>query len=71
MRALLRALAHPLTWLLAALGWNWYRGEHDMSTICVVTRRWVPWPVMVAVGLLFNGWFWPHWLRPLFAGRRA
>lgn len=70
MRRVLAALPHPLWWLSIGVGLNYLRSEVDLSTVCSVTRRWVPWPLMVLGGFLFNAWFWPHWLRPKLKGRR-
>lgn len=66
MRRLTKVLLHPLTALCGALVWNYSRHKRDLSTICVVTRKYVPWPLFVAGWLALTAWLLPHWLRPIF-----
>lgn len=61
---------HPLTVLCAALAWNYTRHKRNQSTICSVTRRWLPWPLFVAGWALLTAWLLPHWLRPKLAKRK-
>lgn len=71
MRMLAKVLLHPLTWLCAALVRNYHRHTRDESTICTVTRKYLPWPAFVLGWLALTAWLLPHWLRPKLRARRT
>jgi hypothetical protein len=70
VRTSLRFITHPLTWLSAALGWNYIRSRLGWSTVCSTSRENVG-PVAFTLGwAALTAWFIPHYVRPFFKGNR-